>query len=115
MFATSRPLGLAALFIFASAALHVLAPLVGGFSGLPLMLVAVGILYAAIGYLLLGNRRWLAWLTFLLMLAGGIVSLVSTTGAGAVPGWWWTLIMIADWAAAAMLFAYLWLPKPAAP
>lgn len=29
MFATSRPLGLAALFIFASAALHILAPLVG--------------------------------------------------------------------------------------
>lgn len=112
MFATSKPLGLAALFVYASAALHLPAPLIGGVSGFSLMLLLVGILYVAIAWLLPGNRRWLAWLTFFLMLAGGIAASVYAMVDVLLPGWWWSLIMVADWAAAAMLFAYLWFPKP---
>lgn len=114
MFSASKPLGLAAVLIAASAALHILTPLMGGLGSETLMLVPIGLLYAAIAYLLPPNRRWLAWIAFFIMLTGGIVSLAVTAGTGALPQGWRVLIMIADWGAAAMLFAYLWRPKPAA-
>lgn len=114
MFKVSKSLGFAALLIFASALLHILAALVGGFTIETLRLVPVALIYALIGYFLIPNRRWLAWLAFLVMLAGSIVSIFFATSGGAIPAWWWALILATDLAAALMLFVYLWFPKPVA-
>ena len=112
MFTVSKSFGLAILFILVSALLHIFAPLVGGFGSEALRLIVVGLLYAVIGYFLIPNRRWLAWFTFFLMLAGSIAAFTWSMSISAVPGWWWMLFVAADCAAAAMLFIYLWYPKP---
>lgn len=113
MVTRSRSLRLAALFVFASAALHLLAPLPAGFEAGSLPLVAVGLVYAVIGYFLIPNRRWLAWLAFLVMLAGCVASIGGVMSPGGVPDWWWMAILAVDLGAAIMLFVYLWFPKPA--
>lgn len=114
MFDVSRLLGLAALFVLASAILHILIPFFAGFATGSLPFLAIGVAYAVIAYGLTRNTRWLAWLTFFVMLAGGIAALVLSMGVTAAPSWLYTLIMLADWAAALMLFVYLWYPKASA-
>ncbi len=114
MFRYSKTLGLAALFVLVSAALHILAPLVGGFGWEAIQLVPIGLVYLAIGYYLGRNLRWLAWITFFVMLSGGIFALSGAMGMSDIPGWWYGLIVIADWFAAVMLFGFLWNPKPVA-
>ena len=57
-------------------------------------------------------RRFMAWITFFAMLAGGIAAIGFSAGVGTIPAWWWMLILAADWVAAALLFIYLWNPKP---
>ncbi len=112
MFRYSKTPGLAALFVLVSAALHILAPLVGSFGWEAIQLVPIGLAYVAIGYYLGRNLRWLAWITFFIMLFGGIVALGGAMGMSGVPGWWYALIVIANWLAAAMLFGFLWHSKP---
>ena len=106
-------LGLAIWFLLGSALLHILAPLVGGLSFEALGLLFFGIVYALASIGLNRGWRWLAWLTFLVMLFGGIAALGFASGPSLVPAWWYTLIVIADWCCAAMLFGYLWKSRPA--
>lgn len=114
MFRHSTAYGLAALFVFISAVLHLIAPFVSGFSAAGWQLVPFGIVYVAIGYGLMRGMRWLAWLTLFVMMAGGIAALGAYFGVSAVPAWLYLLIVVADWLAAACLFAILWMPKRAA-
>lgn len=111
MFKTSKSLGLAALFLFLSAALHVAAPAVGGFTSEAMLLVPLGTFWGLVGLGLLRGMRWLAWLTFLGTLAGGIVALGYALSVTSVPDWWCFAIMAADWLTAAMLLVHLWWPK----
>ena len=114
MFTLSKPLGLAATLIFISAILHLIAPLLSGFSSQSLMLVPFGIAYAVIAYFLPPNRRWLAWIAFFVVLFFGIAALSGAMGISSVPSWLNWGIFIADWAAAASLLVYLWRNKPVA-
>ena len=106
------PYRLGAFFIAISAILHILAIFVGGVSSFTLGLVVIGIVYLGFAYGLLSGWRWMAYLTFLIALIGSIVAFGSSFGAGPVPGWWWTLIVIADVGAVITLFAALWRGAP---
>ncbi|MEL6688814.1 MAG: hypothetical protein AAFP28_00730 [Pseudomonadota bacterium] len=101
-----------ALFVGISAVLHLIAPVFGGFGTDALTLFVVGIVYMAIAYGLLQGYRWLAYLTFLLMMAGSVVAITGIWGLGPVPGWIYAGIVIADWLAVLALFAALWRSRP---
>ena len=64
----------AGMLLLASAALHILAILFSGGTYLMQMLVAA-VLGGGLGYLLLGQRRWAAYLAFIGMLCGIIAAL----------------------------------------
>ena len=113
MFKHSMSLGLATLFVWVSAVLHIATPSVGGFGPQALTLVGIGVLFAVIALLLPGNRRWLAWLTFFITLFGGTAALSSALSPAIVPALWYWFILAANWLSALMLFGYLWNPKPA--
>lgn len=108
----SRSLRLAAGFVFVIATLHILAPLVGGFGGESLTLVLPGLLAALVGFGLLRNRRWLAWLSFFALMIDGVVGLGHAMSVSEIPVWWLALIVAADAAATLLLLVYLWFPKP---
>lgn len=114
MFEYSKSLGIAAIITALSAILHFLAPLVSGFSSEGLMLVPFGIAYAVIAYFVAPNRRWLAWISFLILMFTGIAALSGFMGTSDVPSWNYFLILMANWSAATLLFIYLWLDKPKA-
>lgn len=113
MFKHSIPLGLAALFLWLSAILHLATSAVGGFASEALTLIGTGVILALIAFFLPSNRRWLAWLTFFITLFGGIAALSSAMAPGTLPALWHWLILAANWLSALMLFGYLWSPKPA--
>ncbi|MGR3343828.1 MAG: hypothetical protein ACU0DI_11480 [Paracoccaceae bacterium] len=101
-----------ALFILISALLNIFAFVVGGFTSNALMLLPVGFFYTAIGYGLLRGWRWLAYVTFFLVMIGGILALAAIWSASTVPGWWYALIVGSDWLSAAALFPALWRAAP---
>lgn len=104
------PYRLGALFIAISAALHVFAFIVGGFSADALRLTPVGLVYALLAFGLTRGWRWLAYVAFIAMMIGGTVALGSLWAPSPVPQWWTLAIIAADWLAAAALFAALWRP-----
>ena len=108
-----KSLSFAVIFVLVSAALHVIAPLLSGFSSEGLFLVPFGLLYGLIAMGLMRNMRWLAWVTFFILMFGGIFAMASAMSAITVPSWIYSFIAAADWAGAACLFGYLWNPKPA--
>ncbi len=100
----------AALPVLASAVLHVLAFVVDGFTAMAGAMVVIGLVYAAIAWGLRKGWRWLAWISFFVMLFGMIAAYASA-GMG-LHGWWYMAIALADLIAAILLFGALW--KPAA-
>lgn len=102
----------AAVPIGISAVLHLLVFVVEGFSAFAGAMFIVGLVYLAIAYGLRQGRRWLAWISFFIMLVG-MIAAYSTAGTG-LHFWWWTAIAIADLIAAVILFGALWKSKPVA-
>lgn len=109
----STTLQFAALFLFASAFLHMVVPLLAGFNVETLVFATAGLVLIVIGLGLLKNMRWLAWLTFFAALIGGIVSLNGAMTPTVIPNWVYASIMTADWLCAAMLFFHLWKARSA--
>ena len=100
----------AAWMMYGSAALHLVAPVVAGFSPGSLALLPFAVIWAVIAWLLINRGwRWLAWGAFFLALFGVIASLV---GPGDVPVWLMRGITLFDALAAACLFVVLWRSKP---
>lgn len=104
---TDRNLSLAGLFLLISAAAHVIAPVLSGFSGFSLFLAGVGVTYALIALGLRRGMRWLACLTFFIMLIGINVSWAGL-GATTAPDWLLWIFILADLAVAVFLFRYIW-------
>ncbi|MEQ8480304.1 MAG: hypothetical protein RIC18_06585 [Hoeflea sp.] len=115
MFKASKALGLAAIVTYISALIHFATPAMTGFSREVFWLVPVAVLYTLMAYLILPNRRLMAWLAFFILLAGAIAALGASAGSGTVPQTWWAAILAADLVAASLLFVYLWRPKPVTP
>ena len=106
------PYRVGAFFLLISAALHILAPLVGGFSSPVPIFVGVGLVYVVIALGRYRGWRWLAYIAFLVMMIGGIIALSALWSPSAIPSWWTVLIIAADWLGAAALFAALWRAAP---
>ncbi len=108
----SGPYRIGAIFVMLSAALHLLAFLVGGVNPLTLALTGIGLVYVMIMAGLAAGRRGIAWLAFLVMGFGGSFALAQLWTVNAMPNWWWMLNVAADWLAAAGLFMPLWRNGP---
>lgn len=108
----SGPYGVGAFFVMISAILHLLTFIPGGFSSQVLVLLPIGLLYLLITAGLTRGMRWLAYVTFILMCLGGIFAMSQLWTPSALPLWWLSLIIIADWVAAAALFVVLWHAQP---
>ena len=98
--------------IAASAILHLLAPLFGGFSGLPLFLFVAGLAYAILAFGLSRFWRLVAWLAFIVLLGGFNIALAYSFNGNSVPAILFAAIAIADGIALLALFGILWRSKP---
>lgn len=96
------------VFAAASAAFHVIALPASGFSADALLLLVAGIVYAGFAYGLLQGWRWLAYIVFVVLFIGTSVAISGIWASGAVPGWLYTSITVANLLCVAALFVALW-------
>jgi hypothetical protein len=106
------PYRIGAFFALLSAALHILVIMVGGAAPEAITLVAVGLVYLAIGYGLLRGMRWLAFIAFFVFFIGAIFVMANIWTLSAVPSWWFALATAINILAVVGLFAALWRPAP---
>lgn len=99
---------IAAILMFIAALFHLAIQLLSGFFPSSLLQLALTVLYFVLGWLVLKNRRWAIWLSFLIVLFGGIAGMSGYLGASANPGWASLGICVASWTAAVCLFSVLW-------
>lgn len=95
-------------FVALSAALHLLALFVGGFSVEAMRLLPVGIVYAGFAYGLLQGWRWLAYIVFIVLLVGTSLAVSNIWAFGDVPGWLYAGIAMANLLSVVALFCALW-------
>lgn len=107
------PYRIAALCVLISAVLHLIAPLLGGFSDWALRLFPIGFLYLAIAIGLFRGWRWLAYVTLWILMIGGSIALSFVWADTNVPGWLFGAIAFVDLLGVLALFAALWKPNPA--
>ena len=104
-----------ALFVALSAALHLIAPVISLGARDGLMLLPFGIVYLALAWGLMRGWRWLAYVTFLIMLIGISATMTGIWAISPVPPWIYIAIALANACAAVALFVALWRPRPTAP
>lgn len=98
---------LGALLLALSGVLHLPAPLFGGLDLMHVGLMLIGLAYVALSFALRRSGRWLAYLVFMMMLAGPIAA-YAMAGCIALPGGViWGIIML-DLGAALALMVDLW-------
>lgn len=106
---------LAAIFVLISAVLHVIAAILSGFAWEGLKLLPFAAIYGLLGLGLMQGRRWVAWLTFLMMLVFSFFALMmSLEDFPEVPPQVSAMIVAADWLTAACLLVVLWRGQPSA-
>lgn len=95
--------------------LHILVFVLSGFTYGGMGLSPVGVLFLLLGFGLLQNRRWLAWLVYLGVGIGVSYAIRGVFVPSVVPSWYFGLIVLVDIAAIVTLFVALWRPatKPA--
>ena len=103
-----------ALLVLLSAAFHLIAPLISLGARDGLMLLPVGIVYVAFAWGLMRGWRWLAYVTFLIMLIGISAAMTGIWSISPVPSWIYIGIALANICAALALFVALWRPSPTA-
>lgn len=108
------PFRWAALFLTISALLHLAAPIIGGFSGQGPMLAVIGLIYLGFVVGLAMGMRWLAYIVFLAVFIGLSGAVGNLNGSGAIPGWLFMGITLANVLTLAALFVGLWRPAPQA-
>lgn len=99
---------IAAMLMFVAALFHVAIPILNGFVSASLPQLAFAVLYLVLGLLVFKNKRWAIWLSFFIMLFGGIAGMAAYLGASVIPGWAGLGVWVANWAAAVCLFLVLW-------
>lgn len=104
------PHGSAALFVLISAALHLGAVLVGGFTPAVAVLLPFGVVYMLLAAGLTRRLRWVTWIAFFVMGAGCSLVLSQIWTPSPIPFWWWMLIFAVDALAFVALFVALWRP-----
>lgn len=101
-------LKVAAMMIGLSALFHLIAPLVSGFSSESLQLMPFSAIFGLLAWFVSKNKRWAAWLAFLLTLFFGIAGMSGFLTPATIPAWVSLGIWLTDWVAAACLFIILW-------
>ena len=109
---SSRIMQVAAGFIGLSAVLHIVAPVLSGFSSESLLLLPFALVYGFLAWQIWGGKRWAAWLGFSLMLFGGIAGMAGYLSPDTIPGWVSLLIWATAWLAVICLFIVLWRDRP---
>lgn len=105
----SKLMSWAAIAIAISGVLHWLAILAGSVGLSTIGLVLIGLVYLAFAYGLNSQKRWLAYLCFIVILVGLVVAL-----AASFESWTFGLIVLADLSAVILLFFALWQNRPQA-
>jgi hypothetical protein len=108
------PYRIGALFVALSGIVHILGVLVSGFASGSQVLLPGGILYLGFAYGLLQGWRSLAYLVFVVMMAGSVVALTSAWSTPGVPTWIFLSIFVLDWLTVFALFGALWKARPVA-
>ena len=106
---TTKLMNWAAAAIAISGVLHWVAIFTGTAGASVSALVIVGAVYLIFAYGLRKQMRWLAYLCFVIMLAGTVAALATSFESKI-----FLAIMLADLAAAIFLFIALWRDRPAA-
>jgi len=105
----------AALLIVVSAILHLVTPLLaGGLTPDAMFMMQGGILYLVLAFGLNRNWRWIAYLAFIMMLAGTIISLGFSFDGTTIPAWLYSVNAAFSFLAAIVLFVSLWRPRQTA-
>lgn len=102
-------------FTALSAALHLLALPVSGFSAEAMPLLPFAMVYAAFAYGLYRGWRWVGYITFLVLLIGISLALSRIWAYGDVPGWTFASIAAANVLAVVCLLGALWRAPEVAP
>ena len=98
----------AAILIFASALIHLLPPILSGFTSTSPPQMVFAVLCILLGFMVIKNKRWGMWLSFFAMLFGGISGMAGYVGGSVMPNWVSLMIWFVSWVAAACLFIVLW-------
>lgn len=105
---------IAAMALGASGVLHLLVPLLSGFSSATMVLFAIGIAYLAAARGLIGGSRALAYLVFVVMLIGALAAYIGTGPGAVMPDLLAYAIVAANVVCAVCLFGGLWRGRPEA-
>lgn len=100
----------AGLFVMLSGLLYIPVFLLDSWNTQTKFFVVFGIVTLLLGLALRGRYRWLAYIVYVVMLVGMLITLISM-GTSPVGLWWWALIMLLQALAVFKLFGILWAPK----
>lgn len=104
-----RPLAkFAAILVFAAALFHFSVPMLSGFVSISLPQLVFAVLCVVLGMMMLKNKRWVMWLSFFVMLFGGIQGMAGYLSGSVIPDWASLGAWVVSWLAAACLFLVLW-------
>jgi len=105
-----RNYDIAGAFIMLSGMLYIPLFLLEGWDVRTKSFLFLGVILLAIGLLLRGRRRWLAYVAYVLILISMLVTLIGM-GTSSIGAWWWVIIMILQVLGVYHLFRLLWAPK----
>lgn len=107
----SKLIRAAAGLLALSGVLHLLVPVLAGFSSATVIMFAIGIAYLAGARGLIGGSRLLAYLVFVVMLIGALTAYIGTGPDSLMPDWLAFAIVVANVGCAVCLFGHLWRPR----
>ncbi|MEM7268201.1 MAG: hypothetical protein AAF401_02995 [Pseudomonadota bacterium] len=99
---------LAGIFALISAALHIFAFVLGGFTEMAVLMIPVGIVWGLLGLGLIRGYRLIACVGFVISLAGVVAAFGAYIDPEGLPALWGLLVLIADLGVAVPLFLHIW-------
>ena len=102
-----NPYRSSAMFLWLSAALSAIGPVLGAPLGYIIVALVMGVL--AMG--LVRGMRWIAYIAFLVAGISGAIVLGWIWSIGGPPTWWAIITTATCWLTASMLFGALWRPN----
>jgi len=100
----------AGAFVMLSGLLHLPLGLLEGWTPRTKVFLVYGLVFLVMGLVLRKRYRWLAYVAYVLLLIGMLVTLVSM-GTSNLGIWYWMIIMALQAIAVYKLFRILWAPK----
>lgn len=111
MTTTKGPMRWAGVFVAISAALHVVAVVVGGFAN-GVQMLTTAVLYGLFAFGLMNGKRWVGYIAFVVVFMGLSAAIAGIWSTGPIPGWAFSAIAAANLLTVLCLFIALWRPAP---